>query len=147
MIVFALLLLLWLIARAPFVRRLFSLHARFDAWAWALGGMFLLAGMLHFLRPEPFITIVPPGFPSPAVLVALSGLAEIVIGLLLWVPNTRHYGGFGAMLLLLAVYPANIYAAMSEVEVSGYSSAAWFRWLRVALQLPLIALAVRIWRR
>ena len=71
--------------------------------------LFLTLGTLHFVRPEPFRKIVPPSFPSPALLVAISGAAELVLGVMLLIPRTRRLAGWGLIALLIAVFPANIY--------------------------------------
>ena len=49
-----------------------------DAWRWLAALFFVFAGVNHFLHPHFYERIVPPGFPSPKILVIVSGLAEIV---------------------------------------------------------------------
>jgi uncharacterized membrane protein len=81
---------------------------------------------------------VPPQLPSPAALVAITGAAEIAGGLgLLWQP-TRRLAAAGLIALLLAVFPANIYAAVTGMEISGRAVPQWLLWLRLPLQPVLI---------
>src|ERR1700679_666550 len=79
---------------------------------WLAAGFFLLAGINHFLIPGFYQQIVPPGFPSPKTLVIVSGLAEIAGGLGLLIRPMRRMAGWGLILLLIAVFPANIYMAV-----------------------------------
>lgn len=85
-------------------------------WWWAeflgraaFAGLFLTSGVMHFARPGPFLKIMPPAFPAPALLVAISGACEIALGVMLLNPRTRRLAGWGLMALLIAVFPANIY--------------------------------------
>lgn len=100
-----------------------------------LSALFVVAGALHFVRPDVFERIVPPGIP-PREAVLLSGAAEIAGGLGLLAPRTRRAAGRGLIVLLLAVWPANIWMAMNAKEFAGIP--AWLLWLRVPLQLALM---------
>jgi uncharacterized membrane protein len=100
-------------------------------------GLFVTAGALHFLRPQLYAKIVPPALGHEAELVAISGLAEIAGGLGLLHPRTRRASGYGLILLLLAVWPANIFMALDAARFSAVAP-AWALWARVPLQLPLI---------
>ncbi|WP_028822217.1 membrane protein [Propionimicrobium lymphophilum] len=74
----------------------------------------LLAGMgvLHFAKPEPFDQIIPPGLPGkPRDYTLGSGVAELATAGLIASKKTRKLGGVAAILLFLAVFPANIYMA------------------------------------
>ena len=75
---------------------------------------YIVAGINHFINPDWFVRIVPPILPFKAALVYVSGVFEIVLGSLLIFPKTRFIAGWGLILLLLAVYPANIYVALSN---------------------------------
>ena len=58
-------------------------------------GALILMGLLHFISPKPFDSIVPRLFPAATrrPLTYLSGVAEIVCGALMVVPRTRRLGG------------------------------------------------------
>ena len=103
----------------------------------AAGG-FVGAGMMHFLRPDFFRRIVPPGFPSPATLVAISGFFEIAGGLALLYRPLRKATGRGLIALLIAVFPANIYMVINPGPTAG-SIPLWALWLRLPLQAVFIA--------
>jgi uncharacterized membrane protein len=100
-------------------------------------GLFVTAGALHFIRPQLYAKIVPPALGHEAELVAISGLAEIAGGLGLLLPRTRRMSGYGLILLLLAVWPANIVMAIDAGRFATVAP-AWALWARVPLQLPLM---------
>ena len=88
-----------------------------DSWPWAiaigLAAMFALTGVAHFVQPlrGDMIAIVPPRLPAPALLVTITGVLELLgaVGLLL--PATRVAAAVCLFLLMVAMFPANVYAA------------------------------------
>lgn len=103
----------------------------------ALALLFAAAGILHFVQPDPYVRIVPSFFPHPRLLVLLSGAFEVAGGLGLLVPGPRRAAGLGLVLLLAAVFPANVYMAL-DPEGAGGGVAPALLWLRLPLQ-PLLA--------
>ena len=71
--------------------------------------LFLVAGVGHFASADFFVKIMPPYVPLHRELVYLSGVFEIVLGLLLFFPQTTRLAAWGLIALLIAVFPANIY--------------------------------------
>lgn len=67
------------------------------------------AGTMHFVNPEFFLKIVPPYLPFHKELVLVSGVCEILLGVLLLIPKCSHLAAWGIIALLLAVFPANVY--------------------------------------
>ncbi|MEM7798202.1 MAG: DoxX family membrane protein [Chloroflexota bacterium] len=78
--------------------------------------LFIAAGVTHFTNPDFFLEIVPPYLPAPLLLVYVSGVFEILGGLGVLVPRYRRLAGFGLLLLLVAVFPANIYMALNPEQ-------------------------------
>ena len=76
-------------------------------------GLFVgFAGVMHFASPDFFNDIVPPWLPpSEAFWTYLSGVAEIIIAILLLRSSSRRAGAIAAIWLYIAVYPANLYMA------------------------------------
>ena len=83
-----------------------------------LGGLFFVyVGILHFVDTEWFEPIVPPWLSFPTFWVILSGIIEIGVGLGLLISKTRRNAALASALLLIAVYPANIYMWNYNVEL------------------------------
>jgi uncharacterized membrane protein len=76
---------------------------------WIIGVLFVAAGIAHFVAPGFFMKIMPPYLPLHRELVLVSGVAEVLLGVLLLVPRTSRYAAWGLIALLIAVFPANIY--------------------------------------
>jgi uncharacterized membrane protein len=105
--------------------------------------VFIVAGVFHFLFPGAYTGIVPPMLPHPKVLVLISGAAEIAGGAGVLLPATRRVAGLGIILLLIAVFPANVQMLINHLAEP---TASWFvaaLWLRLPLQ-PLMI--VWVWR-
>jgi uncharacterized membrane protein len=104
-------------------------------------GLFVTSGVLHFLRPAPFVAIVPRRLPRKKELVLISGAAELVSAGLLVAPRTRRAGGVLSALVLAGVFPANVSMALRARR-----RPLWYRvalWARLPLQLPLIRWALQ----
>lgn len=88
-----------------------------DTWGKAiavgLAAMFVLTGVAHFVPPlrDNLIAIVPPQLPAPGLLVSITGVLEFLGAVGLLVPVTRVPAAVCLLLLMLAMFPANIYAA------------------------------------
>ncbi len=97
--------------------------------------LYIAAGLYHFINPKFYRKIVPPQIPYPSLAVAISGAAEILFGAGLLFENTRMYSAWGIILLLIAVFPSNIYMAVNN-KFSRIP--LWIRIIRLPLQLVLI---------
>jgi len=75
---------------------------------------YTIVGVKHFIEPDYFLSIIPPYLPFHIELVYISGFFEILFGLMILFPKYRYYGSIGLILLLMAVFPANIYLAQSK---------------------------------
>lgn len=102
---------------------------------YPMAAFYVYAGVMHFVKPKPFLSIVPPYLPAHGLLVALSGVAEIAVGIGLLIPATRVWAAWGLIALLIAVFPANVYMAYGE-KFGAISP--WIRWGRLPLQVVLI---------
>ncbi|WP_205512172.1 DoxX family protein [Longitalea arenae] len=85
-----------------------------DKGAFALSAMFVLVGISHFLKPEKLLAMIPPHWPYREAMNYLSGAAEIILGILLLFGPTRTLAAYGLLLLLVAVFPANIYVSTAK---------------------------------
>ncbi len=107
-------------------------------WLVIAALFYVSAGTLHFLKPEPYLKIMPPYVPWHAAMVNISGACEILGGLGLLIPMTRRAAAWALVALLIAVFPANIFMAMHPVEAGAVSIPPVLRWGRLPLQLLLI---------
>jgi uncharacterized membrane protein len=89
---------------------------------WLLAINLCTAGFMHLLEPAFFVAIIPPELPNPEWLNVLSGLIEITLGVFLLEPTTRRYAAWGMIALFIAVFPANVYAALENVGLEGPGS-------------------------
>jgi uncharacterized membrane protein len=108
-----------------------------------LAGLFVGSGVLHFVRPGPYVRIVPPALPHPDALVLWSGVAEVLGGVGLLVPRARRPAAIGLVALLLAVWPANV-QMYADARAAGASS-AWQALLLARLPLQLVLMAGVWW--
>jgi len=106
---------------------------------YAMCAAYVLAGIGHFKNPKMYLQIMPHYIPYPEAMVAISGVAEIILGLGLFFPLTRGVSAYGVIALLVAVFPANIY--MLQLGGARFGMANWLLWVRLPLQFVLIAWA------
>jgi uncharacterized membrane protein len=101
-----------------------------------LSAFFVVAGVNHFLNPGFYIQMMPPYLPAHTALVYLSGLLEIAGGVAVMVPRLRTVAGSGLILLLVAVFPANLHMAQNPRLFPDMSPTALY------VRLPFQALFV-----
>jgi uncharacterized membrane protein len=106
-----------------------------------LAVLFGVLGTLHFVRPEPFVRIVPKVLPRKKELVYASGVAELACAAGLLHPRTRRMAGLASAGLLVAVFPANVQMAADLRHASPRARTIAFA--RLPLQLPLIRWALK----
>jgi len=101
---------------------------------YILASLFVITGILHFIKPAVFVRIMPDFIPNHLAMVYVSGVAEIAGAIGILFSKTQIWAGWGLILLLVAVFPANINMTVQAVQKSGYTS-----WYTVAtiLRLPL----------
>ena len=108
----------------------------------ALAALFAVSGVAHLVRPSMYAALIPPFLPAPGPIIAISGLAEVVCaaGLL----RRARWAGPTSALLLVAVFPGNVWFAVSAAAepatAAGVIGAAL---LRLPLQAPLIWAALQ----
>jgi uncharacterized membrane protein len=105
---------------------------------YLIGSLFILAGILHFLKPRIFMNIMPEYLPWHKPLVLISGFFEIAGGIGLMIPSLRSYAAWGLILLLLAVFPANIEMLRKFYRKNGLTLFVWGLIARLPLQFVLI---------
>jgi uncharacterized membrane protein len=115
--------------------------------ALTAGPFFVLAGVLHFVRPRMYEAIMPPWLPAHRELVYASGVAEILGGLALLHPRTRRLGGWWLVATLLGVFPANIHMAVNPEDFPDIPGGQASLIVRLPVQALFIAWVVAAMRR
>lgn len=104
--------------------------------------MFVFTGAAHFTKTrEDLVRMVPPQFPSPAMLVSLTGVAELLGAIGLLIPGLARWAGWALALLLVAMFPANIYAARTGHSIGGRPHTP----LTLRLPLQVLWITLLLW--
>lgn len=98
--------------------------------------VYILAGIMHFVKPKAYLRVMPPYFPNHRALVALSGLAEILLGAALCFSITKNYAIMGVILMLLIFLTVHVHMLKNEKAASGIPR--WILIIRIPLQFALI---------
>lgn len=103
-----------------------------------IAAIFVGGGVLHLVKPDAYVRIMPPWLPAPMALVLISGVFEILGGVGVLLPATRVAAGWGLIALLIAVTPANVQMLLNAR--AAHASALWMTGLiaRLPLQPALI---------
>lgn len=119
-----------------------------DALAVGLAGMFLLAASAHATpsRRAGLIAIVPPAVPFPSAMVTATGALEAAgaLGVLVppaWIPGIRPLAALCLAVLLLVMFPANVYAARARRHPNAPNTPLP---TRTVLQLVFLAATVTV---
>ncbi len=107
-----------------------------------LGAVFLLAGSLHFIRPQMYEAIMPDWIPAHTELVYASGVAELAGGAAVLIDRTARPGGWWLIATLLAIFPANVDMALNPERYPHVPES--LLWLRLPLQGLLIVWVHRV---
>ena len=103
--------------------------------------LYINIGINHFVNPDFFLVIVPDYLPYHLALVYISGIFEIIFGVLLVFKKTRKIAGTGLVFLLILVFPANIFLFQSIEAQSAYEITQNKALIRMFFQAPLILIA------
>jgi len=100
---------------------------------------YILAGLNHFINPDFYIRIMPSFIPWYSEIVWITGTLEVVLGTMVLIPSWVRVASWGLILLLIAIFPANINMAFNESLHFGISPLVLY--LRLPLQFVFIAWA------
>ena len=100
---------------------------------------YMNVGIKHFVEPEWFLQIMPPNFPHHYQAVYWSGFFELLFGFLLINSKTRLIAGWGIIFVMISVFPANLYLAVTDGAAMNISKE--LAWGRLPFQYLFIGLA------
>jgi len=120
------------------VRRLSSWR---EAGLIAVAIMFVFTGSTHFSAMKHEYAAMLPGTLSGNIgLIYLTGALQIAGAVGLLISRTRSLAGICLVLLLVAMFPGNVYAAVNEVPFRGEPPTPL--WLRTPIQLLFIGMVL-----
>ncbi|MST94454.1 MAG: DoxX family membrane protein [Pedosphaera sp.] len=105
---------------------------------WLLAVFFVAAGANHFRMPHAYLGMIPPALPWPEALNYVAGAGEMLGGIGLLVPTARRFAGWELILLLVAIFPANLHVAL-QGKMPGFDFSPLALWLRLPFQAVFIA--------
>ncbi|WP_461190267.1 DoxX family protein [Arthrobacter sp. Z4-13] len=122
------------------IKALRSWHTSLRA---GLAAMFILTGAAHFngMRQD-LVAMVPPALPNPELLVTLTGVLELLGAAGLLYRRTAPWAAGGLALLMVAMFPANVYAALTGLMVNGAPATALLP--RTLMQLLFITATILV---
>ncbi|MFT7154621.1 MAG: putative membrane protein [Bacteroidia bacterium] len=103
-----------------------------DISLYVMAAFYVFAGVNHFLKPKFYLRLMPPYLPWHKAMNYLSGVIEVLLGVLLFFPAYSTIAAWGVIALLIAVFPANIYHLTSAKP--GGKEPIWGLWLRLPFQ-------------
>ncbi|WP_108425777.1 MauE/DoxX family redox-associated membrane protein [Flagellimonas amoyensis] len=103
---------------------------------YLMAGLYIAAGIMHFVKPKMYLRIMPRYLPYHTILVFLSGVAEIVLGIGLCFAATQKLSAYGIILMLVVFLPVHFYMLSNEKAAAGLPK--WVLVLRVPLQFALM---------
>ncbi len=115
-----------------------SLLAEAATSRYLIAGIFIVMGLLHFVKAGAFVKVMPDYIPWHKTMVYISGLAELAGGLGMLFPAYRVAASVGLIILLFAVFPANIDMAEKAWQNRGRSWYTTILFLRLPLQFILM---------
>jgi uncharacterized membrane protein len=108
----------------------------------AMSVMFCFTALGHFYFVRGMTLMIPAPITFKKELIYLTGIAEIILSLALLLPSMRYYAGVLLIVLLILITPANVYAALKNVN---YEKGTFdgpglsYLLLRIPLQIIFIA--------
>lgn len=101
-----------------------------------MGGLYVIAGIMHFVKPTIYLRIMPRYLPYHKELVFISGGIEIVLGISICIPFLKTFAVYGLITMLLIFLLVHFY--MISNEKAGAGIPKWILVLRIPLQFVLV---------
>jgi uncharacterized membrane protein len=103
---------------------------------YLMAGLYTAAGINHFIQPGMYMRIMPPWLVWHKGFIIVSGVCEILFGLLLIPCRTRQIAAWCIIVLLVAIFPANVQMMVNYLHEDNRQ--LWLAIFRMPLQLVLI---------
>lgn len=106
-----------------------------------LAGIFAASGLVHLVKPDVYESVMPHWVPAHREVILGSGVAELALSAGLLAPATRRLAGWGSLVLLVGVYPANVKMA-TDAAATDNTALKVAAFGRLPLQWPMIRSAL-----
>ena len=103
---------------------------------YIMAGMYILAGLMHFVKPKMYMRIMPQYLPNHKALVYLSGIAEVLLGIGLCLPALKDISIYGIIAMLMVFLLVHFYMLSSKKASAGIPQ--WLLVLRIPFQFVLM---------
>ena len=129
----------WIAFRAAGVLGIHALNGWSSSASYALSVMFTFTALAHFnkMRHE-LARMVPRVFPRPLLIIYITGVLEFFGAVGLLIPRIREAAAIGLIVLLIAMFPANVKAAREHLTLRGRPATGL--WLRLPMQILFLGL-------
>lgn len=111
------------------------------AW-YGLAVFYIGGGINHFIKPDFYIGIMPDFFPAKNFLNIASGIAEIILGVLVLFPPTRKFACYGIIAMLISFFSVHITHLFQPPAIA--DGQYWLLVVRIPLQFLFIWWAWRV---
>ena len=108
---------------------------------FSMAGLYILGGLNHFYNPAFYENIMPSYIPFHSFLIYLSGIVEIILGILLVPVYTRKIAAYLIIAMLMAFFIVHIQMLIDFI--SNNNKFLWIAIVRIPLQFILIGWAHR----
>lgn len=103
---------------------------------YLMAGMYMFAGIMHFIKPKAYLRIMPRYLPNHKLMVSLSGVAEILLGIGLCFETTKAIAIYGIIVMLAVFLLVHFYMLTGKKASAGIPK--WILLLRIPLQFGLM---------
>jgi uncharacterized membrane protein len=109
-------------------------------WAgrFGLALVFAFTALGHFAKTDAMVEMLPPSIPGRRALILASGIFELLLAMLLLAWPKSQLLGLTIIGFLVAIFPANVYAAIRRIRFGGHSAGPIYLLVRAPVQLLLI---------
>jgi uncharacterized membrane protein len=114
-----------------------SFKSKKDIARVSLALLFMVASSLHFIT-DVELKIIPPFLPLRREALYITGIFELLGGIGLLIPRFQRVAAWGLAALLVAIFPANIYHAVKNIQLGGILNSPFYHVVRLPLQAVLI---------
>ncbi|RXE85974.1 hypothetical protein [Pseudoalteromonas sp. A757] len=106
---------------------------------WGLGIAFMFFFIGHIVKAQGMVEMLPSWVPYRLPLVYFTGVIELVVAVLLFIPSYQLVAAKVAIVIFILFFPANVYAAFNSVGLGGHQWGPVYLLIRAPLQIILIA--------